>query len=276
MTDTDFFTDGPEFADETRSGGDGLLRINWYNGDIKAKTPGAFFVEDDRLERSGYDAPGKPWAKVERTFNDGSTKSGYGTPGAKIAVIGWRQQDAVHGADGRIERFLDGRTSKAGRPDGWTCVVEVLCLMDGFGMQPVVWRSNRIKSSMAFLLNITLAFDDAIFRDAKAAARQAGRQVYRWSFWMPIRGAKGPDGQPVFEKTQGQPVTPPALILPEGKTGRELWSALYSGPEIVKRGIELRTEWDAWFSQPIGSNAAQAQPSGRNVPQPVEDEALPF
>jgi len=270
MTDNDFFTDGPAFADETTNTGDGLLRVNWHNGDVKQKTPGAFFVEDDRLERSGYDAPGKPWAQTQRTFNDGSSKSGYGTPGAKIAVIGWRQQDAVCNTEGRVERFLTGRTPKAERPNGWTCVVEVLCLMDGFGMQPVVWRSNRIKSSMAFLLNIVPTYDDAIFKDAKAAAKAAGRQVYRWSFWMPIRGAKTPDGAPVFEKTQGQPVTPPTLILPDGKTGRDLWSALYTGAEIVKRGIELRTEWDAWFSQPIGGGQQQAQPAGRNVPQPVD------
>jgi hypothetical protein len=271
---SDFISDAQTYTtsyQETGRESDGLLRIQWRNGVPATQTPGHFFVEVDRLEALGLDAPSEPWKPFTAVFASGDTAEGYRCDAAKLQVIGVRQQDATRDADGRLA-FLAQRADRANRPQGWTVVVELLCGIKGFTV-PVVVRSRTIKTSMALLIDICGGMRD-LRRDA---GKLAGRTLPPWFFYAPVTGAKDAKGKTVYEKTQGAMVTPPRLLLPAGE-GRELYNALYVGRELVQWGEQVYQERVEWLREPIGAIEAAhevAAPSGKNVPQPLEEDEGP-
>lgn len=273
---SDFMTDAQEYTttyQETSRESDGLLRIQWRNGQPAASTPGHFFVEADRLEALGMEAPAEPWKPFTAVFANGDSKDGYRCDAAKLQIIGVRQQDATRDADGRLT-FLTQRSDRNNRPDGWTVVVEMLCGIEGFDT-PVVIRSRTIKTSMALIIEIYSKMRD-LRRDA---GKLAGKALPPWFFFAPVAGAKDAKGKVVYEKTKGAMVTPPRLVLPAGE-GRDLYNALYVGREFVQWGEAAYQERADWLKEPIG--VSEAPPvvvpalSGKNVPQPIEDDGVPF
>lgn len=257
------------YTDSTPTG-DGLLRINWYNGDPKLKTPGAFFVSQKRLDAAGIDAPDAPWQPVSRTFNDGSTDDGYGLAKARLQILGIRRQDCALDADGRITQWLNGLTRKEDRPFGWSIFVEVLLHTPGFPM-PVVWSSKRVKTSMAIVANIARDFKQHILEPARKHYNNP--KIPGYAFWALIKGAVDAKGAPIYEKTQGAPVTPPTLIVPD-KEGVELFKALFVGNDLLQWGEEQRGIYDDWLRTLPGDartvEAAHDEP--KNPVLPIEDD----
>lgn len=252
--------------------GDGLLRINWYNGDPKQRTPGAFFVPQKSLDALGVEAPSAPWKATTRTFSTGNSEDGYEAPALKLMAIGVRQQDCCIDAEGNIT-WLETRTDKTNRPSGWSVFVEMLCIAQGFQHGPVVWRSKRVKTSMAMVASILPTYRREMLDEVKKAKRNP--KIPAWAFWLPIRGAVDPKGAPVYEKTQGAPVTPPTLVLPQ-LAGEELWKALYVGGELLAYGEQVRGEYDAWLTTRPG-DARSAPVDVNNGVKTIEDDSgLPF
>lgn len=266
MTTNDFAT-LDTFAtqyNEPTQGGDGLLRIHWYNGEPKLKTPGAFFVEESRLEALGLAAPTAPWKPETRTFEDGTTKSGYGVSAVKLMAIGLRQQDIVIGEDNSIT-WLETRPQKQQRPDKWSIYVEMLCVVKGFDHGPVVWASRRIKSSMGILAGVLGAYRREILDEVRKAKKNP--KIPAWAFWLPVRGAVDAKNAPVYEQTKGKPVTPPIFVRPEGEV-MDVAKSLFVGSELLAYGEALRGQYDTWLATRPG-DARTAQP----VAAPVEEEA---
>lgn len=275
---TDFLTDIADYSTAYVEAGresDGLPRIQWRNGVPAASTPGHFFVDAERVEALGLQAPAAPWKAFTATFASGDTKDGCRCDGAKLQIIGVRQQDAVRDAEGRLT-FLAQRPDRNARPQGWTVVVELLCGFEGFEA-PVVIRSRTIKTSMALVIDVYGGMR-ALRKDA---GKLAGKTIPPWFFYAPVRGAKDDKGKPVYEntKTKGPVVTPPRLILPGDKQGRDLFNALYVGKDLVDWGEEVYQRWADWLKEPIGGVEPPTAPamSGKNVPQPLDDDdVVPF
>jgi len=272
---TDFMTDAQGYTTtytETGHQSDGLLRIQWRNGSPQAQTPGHFFVEADRLEGLGLSAPTAPWVAFDAIFASGDSKSGYRCDAAKLQIIGVRQQDAIKNAENRIETYLTERTQKGNRPQGWTVVVELLCGIEGFD-QPVVVKSNGIKTSMALVIDVYGGMRTL----RKEASKLTGNSLPPWFFFAPVRCGRDDKNKVIYEKTQGAMVTPPRLVLPNDKTGRDLFNSLYVGKELVQWGEAVYTERKDWLLEPIGSTEAMPTTNGRNVPQPIDEMVdLPF
>lgn len=257
---------------EQQQGGDGLLRINWYNGEPKMKTPGMFFVESAKLEAMGLEAPGAPWKPETRTFEDGTSKDGYAAPALKLMAIGARQQDIIIGDDNSLT-WLDGRTEKGKRPERWSVFVELLCVAQGFQHGPVVWSSRRIKSSMGILIGVLGTYRKELLDEVKKARRNP--KIPAWAFWLPVRGAVDAKGAPIYEQTKGKPVTPPTLVLPHADP-MENAKALFVGGEMLAYGEQVRGEWDAWLSTRPGDARQAAAPVDNGVQEMEPDHALPF
>lgn len=272
LTMLDTFTTA--YTDNTPQG-DGLLRINWYNGDPKQRTPGAFFVSHKSLEAMGVEAPGAPWKEATRTFSTGTTDEGYEASALKFMAIGVRQQDVVLDGEGRVVEWLEGRTAKEARPDGWSVVVELLCIAQGFQHGPVVWRSKRVKTSMAMVASILPTYRKELLDEVKKARKNP--KIPAWAFWLPIRGAVDAKGAPVYEKTAGAMVTPPTLVLPAGDAV-EVAKSLFVGGELLSYGEQMRGEWDTWLTTKPGDARAQAveAPHNNGVQEMEPDSALPF
>lgn len=260
-----------QYTDNAPSG-DGLLRINWYNGDPKQRTPGAFFVPQKSLDALGLEAPGAPWKPVTRTFSTGNSEDGYEATALKLMAIGVRQQDCTIDTEGNIT-WLEGRTDKAHRPNGWSVFAELLCVVQGFQHGPVVWRSKRVKTSMGMLVGILGTYRRELLDEVKKARKNP--KIPAWAFWLPVRAALDPKGAPVYEKTQGSPVTPPTLVLPDGDVMARA-TALFVGADLLTYGEELRGQFDTWLVTKPGDAAPVATETNNGVQEMEPDTALPF
>lgn len=224
--------------------GDGLLRVNWYNGDPKQKTPGQFFVSRKRLEAAGVEPPSTPWVEAERTFSNGATEEGYALSQARIQFIGIRRQDCVLDVDGRIVQWLPPFTPRGARPEGWSIYVEALICTPGFDV-PLVWASKRVKTSMGILVAL---------RDLRNLVVEPARRHYNnrsipvYAFWALVRGDVDARGAPVYERTSGAPVTPPKLVTLDAQPP-ELFRKLFVGRDLLERAEALRVEYDEWLRQ---------------------------
>lgn len=259
------------YTDNTPTG-DGLLRINWYNGDPKQRTPGAFFVSSRKLEALGLEAPTAPWKETERTFSSGKSEQGYEAPALKLMAIGTRQQDCIVSGDDGSLTWLDGRTDKNSRPQGWSVYVELLCVAQGFSHGPVVWSSKRVKTSMGILVGVLGTYRRELLDEVKKARKNP--KIPAWAFWLPVRGAVDAKNTPIYEKTAGAVVTPPTLVLPAGEVG-EVAKSLFVGGELLAYGEQVRGEWDAWLRTRPGDARVQA-PAEVNTGAQATDDTLPF
>lgn len=250
--------------------GDGLMRVHWFNGDQRTRTRGAFFASSLRFGDHGI-TPGAPWREVSRAFNSGETEDGYEAHTVRISVLHVRKADIVFDADQQV-RYIDRPPRGAPRPMGWSLHVEVLCMIEGLGIeQAVVWSSKRVKTSMA-IMDVLASYKREITDPMR---RETGRAFAPWWGWLTISGAVNDQKQPVYEKTKGAPVTPPTLLLPPG-TARERAKRMWVGPEVAARGEELYKEFAEWATRPLGSAAPPAAPS-HNTPQPIaDDDDTPF
>lgn len=258
---------------EPTAGGDGLLRVHWFNGDQKLRTRGAFFVTTQRLADHGI-TPTEPWRAVTRTFSSGDTEDGYEAPMARLAVLHVRKSDIVYRSDGSIE-YISRPARGAGNPPGWSLHIEILCVMQGLGTEmPVVWSSKRVKTSLA-MVEILTTYRREILEPLR---REQRKQMPPWWFWLSVAGEVNEQRQPVYVKTKGAPVTPPQLLLPNGLRDRSLpvrdaAHKMWVGRETASAGERLFEEYRAWAAEPLRS-LTEAQPAApsHNAPQPIGDD----
>lgn len=254
------------------SQGDGLVRIQWRNGEPKLRTAGYFFVASERL---GDFTPGAPWQPCEEVFESGATAEGFKAETLKIAVIGVRQQPFIRkdGVKVWLEKYAKGE-------QGASLQVDVLCVAEGLeSLGVVVWGSATVKTSFAIVGRpdgIIHRINSDILKPAGALAKKDMRP---WCFWATIATERDDKGKVVYTQTQGKPVTRPVLSLP--KTVDQAWLvAQYTGKEMLTYGEDQRATYDDWVRERRTNDAKPAdEAEHRNIPQPVEevpDSALPF
>lgn len=286
---SDFVTDAqstniPTYADETT--GDGLLRMQWRNGEPKLKTAGRFFVDKERL---GDRAIAEPWTEATEVFESGAEVEAYIAPRLRVAIIGVRQQpfswEGPQDSRRKVwhEKWIEGGSMQ----------VEALCFVQGLAdhtaVDPVVWTSSTIKTSFAIIGSKAPSINVTLRALLKAAKVFSGKDMPLWSFWLPIAGQVDAKGKPDYVPTKGKAVTPPYAFVPTGELTRDHLNKLYVGRELLEHGANLRAVWAEWLKErrynddtpnSAQASAANAAPGGRNVPQPIEetgdDHGLPF
>lgn len=267
------------FLDDTALDLDGLpavtlepARLYWYHGvDAgKIKTPGVFFGKDVAFT----EPPPAPWETDDRYLDtDGA---GFSAARLRLAIVGWREQWFIPGATDKdkIQWIPNGQRS----PEGTKAKknVEYLLLVDGLSDPMVLSVSGFYKSK---------PFEDIVRSHERGALAQLmrlkKRAFPRWAHWLTIGGKVDANGKPVLEKAKdasgeeyGSIVTPPAMLAAP---------ALVSA-DTMRLGIETWNLYNSlgWFKfqrtnavEGIYTVETMPQlPSGRNIPQPIEADAV--
>jgi hypothetical protein len=265
------------YEEQSTSSGDGITRMYWMNGEPRDKTPGRFWMDQERVANAGITEAPTGWKAINHTFRRGESADLYVAAGLRIAPIVWRQQNYYKDGSGGVEGWIaDRKFGKLASNEG--IAAEILCLVQGID-QPMVLRLNSTKASMAWMATILPAYKK--MRDAVRKSRN-GAPVPPWWFWLAVRSAvkAEEDGKatPVYEKVNGSVVTPPIWVAPEDTADREAWKALYVGNDLANQGEAIYLETGReWATKRIGDGySAQPEPEGRNVPQPVSESDIPF
>lgn len=251
-------------------------RIHWMHGNRQGKTSGVFYVKSVELSAS----PGEPWEVDDDRFEG---EQGYCAAALKIAIIGSRAQWFLPGK----ERD-DSPTWILDYQEGAKKLTEYLCFVEGLDDVMVLAVSGKYKAG---------PFHDIVqayrFGLLKQASRIAKRQLPLWSFWLPIANQRTADGKVQYIDAQdgegksfGSSVTPPALYLP-----KDALDNCWAGMDMIRRGAAVWNDMAEWIKTKrmppntvegevvLSLPAPQARPAlppGRNVPQPISDEDLPF
>jgi hypothetical protein len=278
MTTTNDFDTGVTlntYADDVA--GDGLLRIQWRNGEPKLDSPGRFFVPAENL---GDFVPGEPWVRCREVFNDGTRAEGYKAETLEMAVLCARSQpfhwSAPMGEAGRYKVWQAKWIKGDNAPEYQAMQVEVLAYVKGFEHwgSPVVWTSATIKTSFAIIAQDGLlkAIDTAMVKPASAAAKQT---LDRYCFWATIACKRTPKGDVDYTPTKGQPVTPPILVVPPEKERSIEWlRSRFTGRALIAETLApWRDAYEEWRRETKSNDDTAAyddEPApatGRNVPQ---------
>lgn len=254
---------------EQEQDGDGLLRIHWHNGDQQQRTPGSFFVSAARCDDHGI-TPQAPWKPVTKTFRSGSSEAGFEATHIKLALIAQRRSDIIIDEAG-VMTMIDPIARGAVRPQGWSLLIDLLVIAEGFGVTPVVWSSKRIKTSLA-MLDILKAFRDELLRPVQ---RTMTRRVPPYYYWMQIASRRDEQRRVLYERTKGAPVTPPDLFLGDDDDVNATARKLFVGVEIARAAEALYIEHATW-STSLQRTAAPAAAPSRNAPKPIDDADMPF
>lgn len=266
------------YEEQSTSTGDGLTRMYWMNGEPRDRTPGRFWMDQERVANAGITAAPEGWQATPHTFKRGESADLYVASALWIAPIVWRQQNYYKDASGGVESWIpDRKFGKLAQNEG--IAAEVLCLVQGID-QPMVLRLNSTKASMAWVANILPDYKK--MRDAVRKSRE-GAVVPPWWFWLAVRSAmkteKNGQTTPIYETVNGSVITPPIWVAPDDITDRAAWKALYVGNDLANQGEAIYLETGKeWAAKRIGDGyAAQPESELKNAPQPVEsDRDLPF
>lgn len=282
-----------DYQDDERQG-DGLVRLQWRQGDPKANTGGYFFLSMKNVPE-GFAPNGDSWQTHEEYFENTRTRDqGWKSTALPMMIICARGQVFVRPPDG----------SKQGKIwlDRWDasrdCAQHVDLLLIADGLQelgPVCWSTNSTTVAFAIisgadpkrnpaggiLHRIREEVLGAADRASKVMQNRKAKKLY-WLFWITIASQTDAKGKPVFTPTAGKDVTLPAPVLPATVDTKWL-SAAYVGKEMAEYGESMRGLFDEWrltkfTNDPVPATAAQPEPTartnGRNVPESIED--LPF
>lgn len=260
----------PSFGEDKQ--GDGLPRIQWVNGDVKARTIGHFFVGADRLP-DGY-KPGAPWKESSEVWASGEETGGWAAEMVKMLIITSRQQP-YYTDDRGNKVWLD--SWDADKP-GIRMHADILCLIEGmedFG--PMVLSTNSTLVALAFTASARGKRQGIIptLRDnvISVAERAAKKRLDSYCFWAPVGGEVDEKGKAMFTQTKNRPVHRPVLRLPAGDP-LAVAKQLFVGRDRVQAElVPLREEYESWRTTKMGNAAAdESAGSGRNSPQPLPDD----
>lgn len=243
-------------------------RLSWLHGSTgQVKAPGVFYAKDTAF----VEPPTAPWVLDERYTDQGEI--GYSAPELRIAFIANRSQWFLPGQDrGDLPEWLSTYQEGAKK------LVEYLIQIDGIYEPMVLSVSGKYKAG---------PIADILSAYRRGALAQAMRKVKRtlpvWSFWLPIANKRGADMKTLYLKASdadgkeyGSVVTPPALAgFPIPRTAQELIDGASIWQEYQDWARYTRTQQGV--SEGSYTVSAMPQlPAARNVPQPVEEEVLPF
>lgn len=270
--------------DDGERQGDGLISLQGRHGNPEARTAFHFFLGKENVPE-GF-TPGAPWvAHDEYIKQKGETVEGWKADELPMYIICARAQPYAKGADGKRTAWLE-QWPKGAAANTVAQHVDVLLVAQGLeALGPVKWVSNGSAISFAIVAGKsprqpqggilerirTEVLAEADRLSPKARARN---NVY-WAFWVTIAGQKDAKGKPVYTKTaSGGAITIPVPLLPA--TVDAAWlKANYVGADIDIYGKEIRALYEVWRSTKM-TDEPQPAASGRNVPQPIEEEVLPF
>lgn len=268
----------PQYASDSGEG-DGLVRIQWRNGEQRLKTGGYFFF--DRL--NGF-VPGEPWEPYTDTFNDGSEVEGYKTDTLRMAVLCVRSQpfiwSAPNGTPGRY-KIWQPRWQRGASDQGMQ--VEVLAVVAGFGDEPVVWTSATIKTSFAIVGRGGKGEKPGIIASireymVKPAEQAGGVKLDTYCFWAVVETERDDKNRIVYTPTQGKAVTRPVVLLPHEVELPWLREQFCGKKYIAEVLVPLREQYEEWRNE-RRTNDAEPEPDAapaqsRNTPAPVGDDDL--
>lgn len=275
------------YQDDERQG-DGLIRIQWRQGDVKQGTPGYFYLSQ-RDVPEGFTPAGDHWSSCQEYFEQTDTRDqGWKAERLPVAVICARAQPYRRGD---VKEWLE-TWPKGGDSADIAMHSDVLLVADGLqDLGPVVWSTNATTTAFAVIGRPDPKKDPAggilhqIREQVLGAADKAAKVAYRkqkklyWLFWVTIGSQRDGKGAVVFTKTKAKAVTKPVPLLPAAVDVAWL-KANYVGAEMANYGNEMRRMYEDWRATKMTNDAprpVQAATAGRNVPQPIEsDEDLPF
>lgn len=249
--------------DETMAAqGDGIPRVQWRNGEARMRQPGYAYVAAKSCEYYKVDPPrGEGWQEVEQVFASGASEQGYMAPAVKVIVLGIRACDIIETkADGRVinTEYLAKPVDRNNRPEGWSHMAEMLCLMSGFGNQVVNLRTKRVSASYA-LLNAVRGIQQGFLNDVRQAFKNP--TVPMWSFWLLLRSERDPSGKPIHRPTRGGvAVTPPGLYLPQGDV-KDVARKAFIGRDMIDLVTDYRRQYHDWLNAAPGSPQTPVQPA---------------
>lgn len=272
-----------DYADDDRQG-DGLIRIQWRQGDVKHGTPGYFFLSKKNVP-DGFQPSGEIWKPHTEYFEMTRTRDdGWKAESLPVLVICARAQPFQRGD---VKTWLD--TWPKGAAQGTIGQhADVLMVADGLQELGVVcWSTNSTTVAFAIISNadpkrnpeggILYRIREEVLGGADTVSKtfkQRRQKKLYWLFWITITSQRDAKGNVVFTPTNGKDVTLPVPVLPDRIDAKWL-TAAYAGKENVAYGEAMRAAYDVWRLTKFTNDAQPtAQPAGRNVPQPVDD--LPF
>jgi len=270
-----------EYIEEGQPG-DGLIRIQWRNGDPKTNSAGYFFLAKANAPE-GFE-PGAAWEDHTEYFEGSRTReAGWKATALPVCIICTRAQPYVRGTDGRKE----WRTKWATNEQGAAQHVDVLLIADGLQeLGPVCWSTNSTKAAFAIIgrADAKRGYSGGILERIRnevliPAGRHAGDDKkfikQPWVFWVTITSEHDAKGTPTYTETPGKLVTLPVVELP-AKIDHEWLKEAYSGKEMMLYGEEMRAKYDAWKTTKY-TNEAQPEPTqpAKNAPELIDPD-MPF
>lgn len=242
-------------------------RLAWLHGATgQSKAPGVFYAKDTAF----VEPPPAPWVLDERYTDQGEL--GYSAPELKIAFIANRSQWFLPGADrGDLPEWLSAYEAGAKK------LTEYLIQIEGIYEPMVLSVSGKYKAG---------PIAEILSNYRRGALAQAMRKVKRtlpaWSFWLPIAN-KRQDGKTAYLKAAdadgkeyGSVVTPPSLCGPPiARTAQELIDGALIWQEYQEWTRYTRTQQNV-SEGAYTVNSAPQLTSGKNAPQPIEEETIPF
>ena len=284
MSDFTNDLDGMTFGDyqDEDSRGDGIVRIQWRQGDVKAGTPGYFFLAGDNVPE-GF-TPGAPWVATNEYFEMTRTRSaGWKADELPVCVICARAQPYLRGEQKTwIDKWPKGAAANTVGQHA-----DVLLIAAGLeSLGPVCWSTNSTTVAFAIITGpdpkrtpaggILHRIREEVLKPAGQAfkpQRDLTRQP--WLFWVTIHSQRDAKGAVVFTPTAGKDVTLPVVDIPTQVDLAWLKQA-YSGKDMAQYGEDMRLTYDLWKNTRF-TNEAQPTPTGKNAPQPitVTDDGVP-
>ena len=263
--------------------GDGLVRIQWRQGDVKQGTPGYFYLSA-RDVPEGFQ-PGAAWQACQEYFEQTNTRDkGWKAETLPVAIICARAQAYRRGD---VKEWLES-WPKGGDSADIAMHCDVLLIADGLqDLGPVVWSTNATTTAFAVIGKADPKKDpqggilhrirEQVLGSADKAAKVAYRKAKKlyWLFWIEIGSQRDDKGQVVFTKTKAKAVTKPVPLLPA--VIDVVWlKKNYVGEEMAAYGNEMRQAYEEWRAAKRTNDAPPPAKTGRNVPQEVEPEDVPF
>lgn len=262
------------YDETTAAQGDGIPRVQWRNGEARMRAPGYVYIAAKSCEYYKIEPPrGEGWNDVEQVFASGASEQGYMAPAVKVIVLGVRSCDIIEtkeGPGGRVinTEYLPKPLDRNNRPEGWSHMTEMLCLMSGFGSQVVNLRTKRVSASYA-LLNAVRGIQQGFLNDVRQAFKNP--TVPMWSFWLLLRSERDQNGKAVHRPTRGGvAVTPPGLYVPQGDI-KDVARKAFIGREMNDLVTEYRKQYHEWLNATPGSPQAPVQPSPQAAKKSDDD-----
>ena len=291
---TSFDENETEFEqyDDGEGQGDGLIRIQWRQGDAKQGTGGYFYLGSANVPE-GF-TPGAPWVAHQEYFKNSRTREpGWKAEALPMYIICARGQTYKKDGAGGVGEWLES-WPKGGASNEYGQHADVLLVADGLEeLGPVCWSTNSTTTAFAILGGAdpkrnpkggilhrireeVLGAADAV---SKKLTDRKKKKLY-WLFKVTVSTETDAKGATVYTATKsGTDITRPVPVLPAKVDATWLGDA-YVGPEVAQYGRDLRAQYETWRATRKTNDApvaAAARPGGRNVPQAIEDDKdLPF